>query len=577
MLLNLPCPYEDELLYSTFARMFAYTKPIGQERANLALFGNRNAFSVGFGFRLNRIAEQTRTTWDLSSDDLVSKMTLLPFYGYYLPFGRYSKCSDSLKTGDGRRLLKSLGLVGGPNVSLGTHPRFCRSCTMMDLANHGETYWRRAHQLAGTLICTTHNEVLRLSKAKMFPDSRSISRFQDATEHIDIESSSVCADLDPHEFGLASRISVRSLEFLYGFETPWTSFNPRDLYRRAALVSQHRKGRSTGRVDGKIIKDLVDYFGRSFLTKIGCDLDPNQKSLMSIFQVTSSRCSHPVLHVLVQIFLEHRIGSPLGIYDDGPRGIYERSDALLEKQWKCPNPFAKHPATFRTPAARPRQAKDGKIYRSLKCKCGYGFSFTSPTIDDPLMPVVAKAFAYGPAFEARAKLLKLGGSSASQIALSMKIHRSVAERLISGAKNRSELSREPISSKAWLLKQPKIRKPRRGGRIFDWDTYDATHAPLLAPAADALRSERPMRRISIRSLVDQTGIQALRSNLLRLPLCEKVVSEVIEPAVGWKTERLRCERLLVDCRSLGSDAGLMNATSAPLSEKQGKFDLPNNN
>jgi hypothetical protein len=133
--LQLPNPYEDELLYSTFARMFAYIKPSSQISANQALFGTQTAFPFGFGYNLNELAERTRHTWNLSADDLIRKMTLLPFYGYYLPYERYSKCLNTLKTGEGKSLLVSLGLVSAVTVSLGTSLRFCRSCALMDLAN----------------------------------------------------------------------------------------------------------------------------------------------------------------------------------------------------------------------------------------------------------------------------------------------------------------------------------------------------------------------------------------------------------------------------------------------------------
>ncbi len=110
--MSIPAPYEDELLYSVFARLLAYIQPTpGKQIVNLALFGNRNAFAVGFGHRLNDIAEKTRPIWNASSDGLISKMTLLPFYGYYLPPEQYSKCLNRLKTGEEKSLLVSLGFI----------------------------------------------------------------------------------------------------------------------------------------------------------------------------------------------------------------------------------------------------------------------------------------------------------------------------------------------------------------------------------------------------------------------------------------------------------------------------------
>jgi len=476
-------------------------------------------------------------------------MTLLPFYGYYFPFERYSECSNRLKTGDGKSLLVSLGLISAVSVSIGTSLRFCRSCALTDLANHGETYWKRAHQLAGTIICTTHNEVLRLSSAKMFSEFRSRQRFQDANSHIDIEKSPACADLNAKEFELATRISVRCLELLYGSPTPWTSFYPYHLYRIAAVSSQSRKDRSSNRVNGDIAKDFIDFFGASFLVKLGCNFRMNSAVLKSMFRSTSTVCSHPLFHVLAQVFLESRVGNP-------PK--FDK--ALLGERWKCPNSLAKHPSSFRVPTVTPRRQR-GKQYWSAKCTCGYGFSFTGPSSDDPSMPAKPRVFAYGPAVEAHAKRLKSSGASVRQIATSMKISRPATVRLISGTRNRYELSKEELKAlrnrwtrerchkayrkllrcdRAWLLKQPKTPKPGGRGRVFDWNAFDAHCAPLLAPAADALRSARPRRRISICSLIDQTGIHAFRKKSRKMPLCDGIIAGLVEPAIGWK-ERVRAE------------------------------------
>jgi Tn7-like transposition protein D/TniQ len=435
MLLHLPKPYEDELLYSIFARFWAHSKPKNQWNVNLAILGKRSAFSTGFGARLDDLAKYTNAIWNASSDDLIDNMTLLPFYGYYLPFKRYSKCLACLKSGDPRSLYVYLGVVTAKAVSTPTHLRFCLSCALADQAGHGEMYWRRSHQLPGAIICTTHNEVLKLSRAEMFPQNTRY--FQDATSYIDIETSPDCAELEAKEFEFATKISARCSELLHASATPWTTFYPSHLYREAAKMFQSRQDRPQ-MVDGDIARDLIEFFGDEFLFKLGCKFSSSSGLLKKFFRPSNSQSYHPLIHVLAQVFLESRVGNP-------PQ-LHQIAHSLLEKQWKCPNPYVKHSGSFRIPTVTPRLKRDKSRYWSAKCTCGYGFSFAKSVKDDQLMPAVEREFSYGPAFETHAKKLQSDGASVNRIGKAMGVTHAVAARLVNGARSNFEVSQEEIES-----------------------------------------------------------------------------------------------------------------------------------
>jgi hypothetical protein len=174
---------------------------------------------------------------------------------------------DGLKNGELKLLHLYLGQVNASTVSLCPYVRFCRLCAFSDQTNYGETYWRRAHQLPGALICTKHKEVLKLSRAKMFPTDSEY--FQDATASINSETSRDCAQFSSQEFELAADIAARCVQLLRLSPTPWASLYPHHLYRQGAVISQNPKGLSR-MVHGDIAKEFIKFFGTKFLTKLGC-------------------------------------------------------------------------------------------------------------------------------------------------------------------------------------------------------------------------------------------------------------------------------------------------------------------
>ena len=149
-----------------------------------------------------------------------------------------------------------------------------------------------------------------------------------------------------------------------------------------------------------------EFYGGELLNKLGCNCNfvPNSTWIADIFRQSSKNHFHPLLHALVQVFLEDKCaGQKSSAYEIR----YE------PRQWKCPNRYAPHDAHFRIPAVEQRRS-NGRIYFSARCSCGYGFAFRNGSTLDPLLPEITRAFAWGPYFEREAKRLKDEGTLPSQ-------------------------------------------------------------------------------------------------------------------------------------------------------------------
>lgn len=266
-MISLPKPYEDELLYSVFARAVAYLAPTPDYTVRKLLFG-RGSHSVLFGIRLDELAKITKPVWGLSSQEILEGHTTLPFYGRFLPCDQLSKCLEIARFGGGH-ISVMLGLQNQNNVISPAYLRFCRSCALEDIIAYGETFWRRSHQLCGTVVCTKHAEVLRLSRAAIV-SKRTIT--QDATNYIDLDSAHHCAALTSEERSIAERVAARCIAFLHGIPTEWRGAHLPSQYKRCATVLGYLPGtRNQKSLSQQQLKHTFsEFYDHGFLNKIGC-------------------------------------------------------------------------------------------------------------------------------------------------------------------------------------------------------------------------------------------------------------------------------------------------------------------
>ena len=539
-MISLPKPYDDELLYSVFARAIAYLAPTADFTVRKLLFG-RGPCSALFGARLDELAKFTKPVWGLSWQEILERHTLVSFYGRFLPCDQLSRCLEIARFGGGT-ISAMLGLQNQNNVISPVYLRFCRSCALDDVAAYGETFWRRSHQLSGAIVCTTHAEVLSLSRAAIVSKRNTT---QDATNFIDFDSGHHCAALNSQERSLAERVSVRCIAFLHGTPTDWKGVDLPSQYNRSARVLGYLEGtRNSKRLSQQELKHkFSEFYGGELLNKIGCNcnFEPYSTWITEIFRQSSKSPFHPLFHALVQVFLEAKCAS---------QGPSVDKIGYEPCEWKCPNRYALHDALFRIPAVGRRRSK-GRLYFSARCSCGYGFTFRHGSTTDPLLPEITRVFAWGPYFEREAKRFKDEGLSTRAIASRMNVCYDVAARLLQRKKNSFEYTEKEVHSwrnkwlksrsnilylrlsrndRDWLSAQEKKINRCGKGRPKNWSVLDKTYGPLLLSAVESLKTRFPNRRISYLALEEESGIKSLKVKARRLPICSAILSKAVEPS-----------------------------------------------
>jgi hypothetical protein len=545
-MLYLPRPYEDELLYSVFARHFAYTQPREAVSAYISIAGSHYV-SIKYGRNLQALADDTAPIWALSADDIVERHTMLPFYGSFLAPDVYENCRRGFLGGGKAIPTGKLGL-NNSNIKEAKRLRFCSSCAAEDLDRLGETYWRRTHQMTGALVCTVHGEVLCDSEAGS--SANFSKRFQDATQHIRIDDCKPCVEFEPAELAVATELSERCASTLSGEVSRWMSPGRNEMYRQYTIDAGYTHGRKKVETT-KLGEAIVERFGPGFLGKVGFKAEANHRLFCDIYS-ESRGVLHPLVHVLVQMFLER-------LAETGSGGWNHRSARMRQTDWKCPNPYYRHDADFRLPHVVLRRSKDRSEYLHARCECGFVFAFRGASEADPSMPEISRTISCGPAFEAEAKRLFQVFKSINGVAKAMDVERRAVRRLLSGRKSAFEAEPGEIvrrreewrtrrsrpayqyllrNDRTWILAQEKLENQgNRGPRAKPVEVDEATAAAIRTAAAQLLELDPP-RRITIRAICLLLDDLNLYGRILKtMPVAAAAMAGVTEPQGKWLAAR----------------------------------------
>lgn len=149
-----PSIYEDELLYSVFARYYKHTGHITYGYVAEELFGDSKVSpSIEF---INSIKPEVLKILlkNMTMQELIKNHTMFPYYARFLPTTRKKRAFEALinMRGDYNNLLSISKSKNGVERYL----RYCPICSEKDKKQYGETYWHRSHQITELNVCYKH-------------------------------------------------------------------------------------------------------------------------------------------------------------------------------------------------------------------------------------------------------------------------------------------------------------------------------------------------------------------------------------------------------------------------------------
>ncbi|PZQ31282.1 MAG: hypothetical protein DI562_05555 [Stenotrophomonas acidaminiphila] len=529
MLAYFPQIYPGELLYSVLARYHRHMGTPSPIQSMEALFGRRLIVaSVDLPGYLQVLADRLPPNFGWTADRIIDELTLLPYYTAFQPPSVERLARKAMLRGQTDGLLMRLGMAAF-RVGRVTRLQFCSSCLRQMQERHGEYYWRRDHQLPGVLVCPDHGCSLQTSTVAVTARGRHTHVAADRktcrwNAPAKVRGTTAVQSASLQRLAQASRVLLELREPTRT-RAEWTRYY-RQGVQRAGLAYSVR------RVDQQRLQQQFREHHRGAL-KLLPELMAGQSirgDWLPAMVRKHRNAFHPFQHVLLQDFLDKQEehASPFG---KGP--------------WPCLNPLARH-------RGKPKISEVG-VHRNhghqvgvFACNCGYVYTRSyyegSGTIGPPrfqaygpmLAPVMGELIGQRHSLRAVAHRLELDPKTVVKLAGALGLATPWKSRPEGKAKKRIPLRA--------IVDQP-IRKSR-GNRDsvclrFDWDELDKQVGRQVKRAAQEIRSQVPLVRVSTLQIERHCWNRGwLSKRAGKLPMAMQCLRDVVESVEQFQHRRL---------------------------------------
>lgn len=369
MLSFFPPLYEDELLYSWFARYHVRSCNVSPKVTMKDLFGSANAIAVpDLPTHLDRLYERIKHFEIPEMNNWLDKHTLFRYYTTFAQASTRQAVFDAMIIGNRPGAIHMMTGIMASNVSEPLYFRYCRQCVEDDFKQNGETYWHVSQQLPGVLVCLKHDHTLQNSlvpfrgqnKHVYVPATRDNCNRQ---EKMPVFSEKTKSHLN--------RIAKDSIQLLNkDFQFTWQGIQQAYKY----LLQKHGYATVTGSVDQKTLAEQFRlFYGEELLETLQSPVDPdNQSCWLKAITRKHRKAFHPIRHLLfIHLFNEtletfyqyaSRMYQPFG---DGP---YVCLNAAADHYSQPVIPNVK--VTICTDTRRP--------VGTFTCFCGFSYSRRGP-------------------------------------------------------------------------------------------------------------------------------------------------------------------------------------------------------
>ncbi len=577
-------PLPDELFYSAIARSGDRSRYPSKTALVQEIFNVKSLTAViDLPTHLDDFVQSLPTGHSYTSDILIDKHTLLPFYGPFLPKERLEYLRKDMHGNGGVHSRAALLKSSIPPLQW---LRFCPACFEEDRKQFGVGYWHRIHQLPGIKVCPQHKVFLEDSTAKARNRSHP-SEFISAEKAIrNVHPEYIDVNRPTHTFLLNN-----SLQASWLLNQDNLSSDINDLHNRYQVLLIRQGYRNyRGFLDmSELLRAFKNYYPEEFLEFLHCELDGHIGNW--IFRVVrSKKAQHPILHILLMNFLGcnaeefFKVPTKYAPFGGGP--------------WPCLNSTCEYYQQLRIKnyilKINPKSKRPVGVFI---CECGFKYCRNDPENCEPHTMKISKIISYGHVWEAKLKELWLDRNfSLNQIAQQLNVstttlrNHAIKLKLMFPrfrGRNKGMLSysvkRKWIPSPALVDKQ-RIQwltalneNPTSGLSIIryktrrlytwllahdgdwlnkhlpaeviekiepqtttNWEELDAQLAVKIREAGVNLRSipgsPQRIKRDTIGRYIDQKT--AIRKEIHRLPLTAKALAEVVETPIMFVLRRL---------------------------------------
>ncbi|MET0105009.1 MAG: TnsD family Tn7-like transposition protein [Sedimenticola sp.] len=557
--LYVPKPYPDELLYSLFGRFGRHLGIRSPKHVLDNLFESRTTIAtVDLPSRLSRLRWLIEGRWNVQMEEAIWERTLFPYYAAYRPEVQVERFISAMIEDSPHNLHTTMG-VCATSVAIPQNLRFCQDCKDQDLEGHGETYWRRSHQLPGVLVCPIHGKPLINSNISLRPLGR--HEFT-AASNVDTLAGTFQEPVKKKDWEMARRIASKCDELL---RRP--SGVQEGLSHAELITELSSKGFIGSYGEGERLEnEFIQFYGESLLGLLEPTLhEKGTLPWLRQMHLKPDRRLQPIRYIMLELFLSQIGVKPVEMpFGKGP--------------WRCMNWLSDHyqqPVVEQMEIIPTKRGSEGAVGR-FTCSCGFQYTQDADRIDQEKPKSIVR---FGPLFDKRSKELKEQGLSTRAVAKMLGVDWKTADRMISGngdkeARREQEqklkikqdqaawlalidenrdlgvkavrdldralYARLYRNCKEWLQRHsPKKQTRTAVKRRIDWDTRDSQLRDRVQEEADVIRSEFPMRQLTRNLIGRRLGCPSLFEKKLELlPKTAEVLSQVCESLEEYQERRI---------------------------------------
>ncbi|MBB6215101.1 hypothetical protein HNQ80_001190 [Anaerosolibacter carboniphilus] len=587
MMTFFPVPYDDEVLYSILARYHIRSGNISLKSTLEDIFSKSSITSVmDLPSHINRIIKNMPINTEYTSDEIIEKYTLYPFYTAFLPLAEAAKIKNYMKEEEGGRIYNKIGLMAS-SISFNQYFKFCPQCNKEDMKKYGELYWHRVHQIPGIFVCPQHKVMLHDSEV----DVRGFNKHEYKPASFDVcklnNEALTCSD---GTFNHLTNMAADALSLLCNnfHNKPLEWF--REQYINKLKVLGYAN--SNGNVKQKeLLTDFVDYYGDNLLIILQSYIVINSEYnwLTEIFR-RKNKSTHPIRHLLLMRFL--------GISAEQLFNDKIEYKPFGNGPWPCLNSASEHYRELTIGEIKIKYGNDSKSPLGIfSCSCGFSYMRTGPDREEDDKFKITRMITFGQEWEARlkdivterlslretAKHLQVDPNTVKKYAekLGLKTYwKKVAEEpiIVSNKnvvdlatlhnkqelyrmkwlalqkvypeKSKTELCRDNKAVSAWLYKNdrewlkqhsPQLRSNRNVNLRVDWEQRDSEILQQVEKLVQEMLSiDKKPSRITISSIGSKVGLRPLlEKHLDKLPRTKKYMEQYLESIRDFQTRRIK--------------------------------------
>lgn len=371
-----PYPYEDELLYSIFARYSTKSTELSLRHTLNKLFNDsRSKLTPDFPSNLAMVLGQLRFFEYIDFESLLFKHTPFYYFTNFLINSDKELIIESIKLKKTNNIQMTIGQIPS-KVKESKYFKYCPSCFINDIQEFGESYWRISHQLPSVFICLQHKEFLHFSSvlyrnknSKLVTPNKKNCTPSISTQCIGNKMS--FAEIN-HLINIANAskkllindINIDPLNLLSTYK---------DRLRKIGLIT------ASGHVrQSDFYFEFVRFYGMDILGYFQSIPSLERESCWLKTITRKHRKSfHPIRHLLLMNFLDIKIDSINFVHFESPFG---------KGPFPCLNPAAEHYKDLVVNNLKIKRCTDtGKPIGIFNCKCEFKYTRLGPDISQENM------------------------------------------------------------------------------------------------------------------------------------------------------------------------------------------------